>query len=73
MHGIEALKAKISTLKEGIIPLVSVTLRRDRQSGQRRFNKPTSCEMAIIFINVDGVPRFKRDMQMYPKQLQDPI
>ncbi|XP_063781211.1 uncharacterized protein LOC134929546 [Pseudophryne corroboree] len=49
-----------------------MALRRDRQSDQRRYNKPTSNEIAMVFVNEDGEPPFQRDIRIYPKNPHDP-
>jgi len=52
--------------------MVNMVLRRDRQSDKRRYNAPTSNEIAMIFVNEDGEPPFERDIRVYPKNPQDP-
>ena len=53
------------------IPVVSMALRRDRQSDQRRYNSPTSNEVAMVFVNEDGEPPFERDIRIYPRNPQN--
>lgn len=48
-------------------PQVSLVFRRDRRSDNRRYNNPTSNEIAMIFVNEDGEPPFERDIRIYPK------
>ncbi|XP_063781333.1 LOW QUALITY PROTEIN: uncharacterized protein LOC134929683 [Pseudophryne corroboree] len=54
------------------VPVVSMALRRDRHSDYRRYNKPTSNEVAMIFVNEDGEPPFHRDIRIYPINPDDP-
>ena len=54
------------------IPVVNMVFRRDRQSDQRRYNAPSSNEVAMIFVNDDGEPPFARDIRVYPKNPDDP-
>ncbi|XP_063794712.1 LOW QUALITY PROTEIN: uncharacterized protein LOC134949961 [Pseudophryne corroboree] len=54
------------------VPVVSMALRRDRHSDYRRYNTPTSNEVAMIFVNEDGEPPFQRDIRIYPKNPEDP-
>lgn len=49
------------------VPVVNMVMRRDRQSDQRRYNMPTSNEIAMVFVNDDGEPPFERDIRIYPK------
>lgn len=44
-----------------------MVLRRDRETDQRRYNLPTSNEVAMVFTNDDGEPPFERDIRIYPK------
>ena len=46
-------------------------LRRDRQSDERRYNLPTSNEVAMVFENFDGEPPFNRDIRIYPRSDQE--
>ena len=39
--------------------------KRDRQSDQRRYNEPTSNEVAMVFVNEDGESPFHRDIRIY--------
>ena len=52
--------------------MVSMVLRRDRQSDQRRYNAPLSNEVAMVFVNEDGEPPFARDIRIYPKNPEYP-
>lgn len=55
------------TLRTGQrILIVSMTFTRDRQSDKRRYNAPTSNEIAMVFVNDDGEPPFERDIRIYP-------
>ncbi|XP_063800227.1 uncharacterized protein LOC134968624 [Pseudophryne corroboree] len=54
------------------VPVVSMALRLDRHSDYRRYNKPTSNEVAMIFVNEDGEPPFHRDIRIYPINPDDP-
>ena len=38
---------------------ITMALRHDRQTDERRFNAPTSSEVTMIFVNEDGEPPFK--------------
>lgn len=49
------------------IPVVNMVMRRDRQSDQRRYNMPTSNEIAMVFVDNDGEPPFERDIRIYPR------
>ena len=49
------------------IPVVNMVFKRDRRSDQRRYNKPTENEVAMVFVNNDGEPPFERDIRIYPK------
>lgn len=53
-------------------PQVSMIFKRDRQSDQRRFNEPTSNEIAMIFCDRDGEPPLERDIRIYPRNLENP-
>lgn len=53
-------------------PEISMIFRRDRHSDQRRYNAPTSNEIAMIFVDTDGEPPFERDIRIYPKNPEDP-
>lgn len=48
-------------------PEISMVFRRDRQSDSRRYNEPTSNEIAMVFVNEDGEPPFERDIRIYPR------
>ena len=50
------------------IPVVNMVFKRDRRSDQRRYNKPTENEVAMVFVNNDGEPPFERDIRIYPKK-----
>ena len=47
-------------------PTVNVVFRRNRNSDRRRYNIPTSKEIAMVFQNFDGEPPFERDFRVYP-------
>ena len=49
------------------IPVVNMVFKRDRRSDQRRYNKRTENEVAMVFVNNDGEPPFERDIRIYPK------
>ena len=49
------------------LPVVNMVFKRDRQSDRRRYNAPTSNEIAMVFVNEDGEPPFKRDIRIYPR------
>lgn len=53
-------------------PQVSMIFKRDRQSDQRRFNEPTSNEIAMIFCDRDGEPPLERDIRIYPRNPENP-
>lgn len=72
MREVENQNAAISITTGLPPPSVSMIFRRDRQSDQRRFNTPTSNEIAMIFVNDDGEPPFERDIRIYPKNPEDP-
>src|SRR5258705_11837063 len=55
-----------------VMPMVSMVLRRDRQSDQRRYNRPLSNEVAMVFVNEDGEPPFARDIRIYPNNPEYP-
>ena len=59
MNETEVREDEIAILKGEEILLVNTALRRDRQSDQQRFNRPTSNEVTMIFLNEDGEPFFK--------------
>lgn len=42
------------------------------QSDQRRYNAPTTNEVAMVFVNEDGEPPFARDIWIYQKNPEDP-
>ena len=47
---------------------VCMSLQRDSELDQRRYNLPTSNEVAMVFLEgVDGEPPFERDVRIYPK------
>ena len=50
------------------IPSVNMWLLRDHDKDRRRFNLPTSNEIAVVFRSVDGEPRFERDIAIHPIQ-----
>ena len=72
MHEIESREAQNAAQLGLTIPTVSMAFYRDRQSDQRRYNAPTSNEIAMVFVNEDGEPPFERDIHIYPKNPQDP-
>src|SRR5258705_15894 len=49
-----------------------MVFRRDRHSDQRRYNAPTSNEIAMVFVNSDGEPPFERDIRVYPFNPENP-
>src|SRR5258705_1526779 len=62
MREIEAQKTLCAVQAGEQIPVVSMVLRRDRHSDQRRYNAPLSNEVAMVFVNEDGEPPFARDI-----------
>jgi hypothetical protein len=46
---------------------VTLALRSDREQDQRRYNLPTHNEVAMVFVDQDGEPPFKRDIRIYPR------
>ena len=71
MREIEAKEVQCAA-ETGEVVSVSMVLRRDRHSDQRRYNAPTSNEVAMVFVNEDGEPPFERDIRIYPKNPQNP-
>jgi hypothetical protein len=67
MHEIETRESEEAIQTGQQIQIVSMALRRDRQSDQRHYNVPTSNEIAMVFVNEDGEPPFERDIHIYPK------
>lgn len=55
------------------MPRVNMVLRRDRHSDNRRYNLPTSNEVAMVFQNDDGEPPFQRDIRIYPRNDEQPF
>jgi hypothetical protein len=72
MREVEAQAARQAVQAGDRIPVVSLVFRRDRQSDQRRYNAPTSNEVAMVFVNEDGEPPFERDIRIYPRNPADP-
>ena len=72
MREVEAQAARQAVQAGDHIPVVSLVFRRDRQSDQRRYNAPTSNEVAMVFVNEDGEPPFERDIRIYPRNPADP-
>jgi len=73
MREIEAQESEHVFQAGNDIPMVSMVLRSDRQSDQRRYNySPTSNEVTMVFVNENGEPPFERDIRIYPKNPEDP-
>ena len=53
-------------------PKIKLIFKSDRRSNKHRYNLPTSNEIAMVFVNDDGEPPFKRDIQVYPINPEDP-
>src|SRR5258705_13596173 len=58
MREIEAQETQCAVRAGKQIPVVSMVLRRDRQSEQPRYNAQLSNEVAMVFVNEDGEPSF---------------
>ncbi|GBN76709.1 hypothetical protein AVEN_209575-1 [Araneus ventricosus] len=54
------------------VPVVNMVFRRDRHSDQRRYNAPTTNEIAMVFVNSDVEPPFERDIRVYPLNPENP-
>ena len=48
-------------------PPPTVTMVFKRGQDQRRYNLPSSDEVAAVFVGEDGMPPDKRDITVYPK------
>lgn len=72
MREIEERETSAAVLANNPAPLVSLIFRRDRQSDKRRYNTPTSNEIAMVFLNDDGEPPFERDIRIYPRNPNNP-
>lgn len=66
LHEIE--KEQRQKAKVGNNPEMEVSLifRRDRGKDRRRYNLPTTDEVAMIYSSETGEPPFERDIQVYP-------
>jgi hypothetical protein len=67
LREIEAQALQEANDAGGETPVVNLVFRRDRQSDKRRYNAPSSNEIAMVFVNSDGEPPFERDIRVYPK------
>ena len=67
LRAVQRAEEMKAILENRSIPVVNMALRRDRHSDQRRYNAPTSNEIAMVFVNDDGEPPFQRDIRIYPK------
>ncbi|GBM07206.1 hypothetical protein AVEN_69829-1 [Araneus ventricosus] len=54
------------------VPVENTVFRCDRHSDQRRYNAPTANEIAMVFVNTDGEPPFKRNIRVYPLNPENP-
>lgn len=72
MRNVEAREYALAVQRGESIPLVSMILKRDRQSDTRRYNAPTSNEVAMVFVNEDGEPPLERDIRIYPNNPVNP-
>ncbi len=52
--------------------VVSLIFRADRQTDLRRFNAPATEEIAMVFVDEDGAPPWKRDIRVYPRHPTNP-
>lgn len=48
-----------------------LSVRKDPQHDQRRYNAPRANEIAVVFRNIDGEPPFERDIRIYNKKSND--
>lgn len=71
MHEIEQRETEEAKRSNLEIPVVSMALRHDRKSDPRRYNAPTSNEIAMVFVSEDGEPPFERDIHIYSKNQED--
>ncbi|GBM01434.1 hypothetical protein AVEN_236248-1 [Araneus ventricosus] len=51
---------------------MNMITKRDRHSDQRRYNAPTTNEIAMVFVNSDGEPPFERNIRVYPLYPENP-
>lgn len=72
MREMEAEAVQQALIAGDEVPVVNMVFRRDRQSDQRRYNAPSSNEVAMVFVNDDGEPPFQRDIRIYPRNPVDP-
>ncbi|KII68454.1 hypothetical protein RF11_10812 [Thelohanellus kitauei] len=72
IRDVEAQELKRASEAGEHIPVVSMILKKDRRSDQRRYNAPTSNEVAMVFVNADGEPPFNRDIHIYLINVENP-
>ena len=56
-----------AAMENGEVARVSMVFNRDRNLDRRRYNAPTTAEIAMAFRNADGEPPFERDFLVYPR------
>ncbi|GBL91635.1 hypothetical protein AVEN_23680-1 [Araneus ventricosus] len=54
------------------VPVVNMVFRCYRHSDQRRYKAPIANDIAMVFVNSDGEPPFKRDIRVYPLNPENP-
>ena len=69
---VEKEETEKALLDDQEIPAISMIFNRDRNSDRRRYNEPTTDEVAMIFRSTDGAPPFERDFRVYPMNPDDP-
>ncbi|XP_037049075.1 uncharacterized protein LOC119083457, partial [Bradysia coprophila] len=72
MHEVQQRETELAAARNENVPIVHMVMRTDRQSDERRYNLPTSNEIAMIFVNEDGEPPFNRDIRVYPRNPNNP-
>lgn len=72
MREMQAKEVRQARARGEEIPVVNMAFKRDRRSDQRRYNQPTSNEVAMIFVNNDAEPPFERDIHVYPRNPVNP-
>lgn len=66
LHEIEKEERKRAQARKSPEMEVSLVFRRDRGKDRRRYNLPTTDEVAMIYSSETGEPPFERDIQVYP-------
>ena len=56
-----------AAMENGKVARVRMVFNRDRNLDRRRYNAPTTAEIAMVFRNADGEPPFERDFRVYPR------